>query len=75
MNHFLPIMYFSTTYSYDYDSSFYYASDAKVSLSTKHLPIQDYYYDCNSTLIQKDSLYHVECTLLTLSEKLLFFLK
>ena len=48
------------------------AIGAKVTLSTKHLPIQDYYYDCNSTLIQKDSLYHVECTLLTLSEKLLF---
>ena len=42
------------------DSS-YIATYAQVHLSIKYVPAQIYDYDCNSTLIQKDSLYKVEC--------------
>ena len=44
------------------DSS-YDAFYASVFLNIKNVPSKKYEYDCNSTLIRKDSLYKVECAL------------
>ena len=41
--------------------SSYEAYSATLMLSVKNVPTQYYSYGCNSTLIEKDTLYQVEC--------------